>query len=83
MYITRINAACEENGINHDVLHEGLGRCEVQLSKKVLADLAIWEPRTFKSLTNLAWCRLRQDNYKPLNEFGEAPEGVFTSKLVK
>ena len=44
----RLAAGCEEHGASLPVLREGLMRCNVLLNRKTLADLAIWEPRTFK-----------------------------------
>lgn len=54
MWITRIDAGCEEHGINHEVFKEALARENVLLNRKTLADLACWEPYTFKSLTDIA-----------------------------
>ncbi|KAF0294085.1 39S ribosomal protein L20, mitochondrial [Amphibalanus amphitrite] len=44
----RLEAGCAEHGTSLPVLRQGLMRCNVLLNRKTLADLAIWEPRTFK-----------------------------------
>ena len=31
-------------------MKEALARCHIHLNRKVLANLAIWEPRTFRSI---------------------------------
>ena len=35
-------------------LHDTLARCHIQLNRKVLANMAIWEPRTFRSIAAIA-----------------------------
>ncbi|XP_050534457.1 39S ribosomal protein L20, mitochondrial [Daktulosphaira vitifoliae] len=54
LWDTRIKAGCEEHGIDLPTFRESLSRCDVQLNRKVLADLAIWEPSSFKALSELA-----------------------------
>lgn len=54
MWDTRVTAGCEQHGINYEVFRETLTRENVQLNRKTLADLACWEPYTFKSLTDIA-----------------------------
>lgn len=54
MWNTRLEGSCGEHGINHEVFREALTRENVLLSRKTLADLACWEPYTFKSLTDIA-----------------------------
>jgi large subunit ribosomal protein L20 len=44
----RISAGCRELGSSYEVLVRGMARCQIALDKKTLANLAIWEPRTFK-----------------------------------
>jgi hypothetical protein len=36
--------------MTYPLFREGLSRCNILLNRKTLADLAIWEPRTFKVL---------------------------------
>ncbi|XP_050429533.1 39S ribosomal protein L20, mitochondrial [Adelges cooleyi] len=54
LWNTRIKAGCEEHGVDLATFRESLSRCDVQLNRKVLADLAIWEPTSFKALSELA-----------------------------
>lgn len=35
-------------GSSYEVLVRGIARCHIALDRKILANLAIWEPRTFK-----------------------------------
>ncbi|XP_036856003.1 large ribosomal subunit protein bL20m isoform X2 [Manis javanica] len=55
--------------------------CQVELNRKVLADLAIYEPKTFKSLAALAQ-RRRQEGFAAALGDGKEPEGVF-SRVVR
>jgi len=58
----RLDAAAVEHGVaNGDMLREGLGRCQIQLDRKVLQELAIYEPRSFQSLTEVAKKRLTEE----------------------
>ncbi|XP_001599029.1 39S ribosomal protein L20, mitochondrial [Nasonia vitripennis] len=78
---TRIEAGSIEHGLNYKILKEGLTRCEILLDRKSLAELAVWEPRTFKSLVKIACARLKQDGLKILNL--QKAEGVITRGLIK
>ena len=54
LWITRINAACRENGISYSKLMGGLGKAGVELDRKVLADMAVNDAATFKQIASLA-----------------------------
>lgn len=78
----RLEAATNEHGISFRTLKEGLGRCNVLLNRKVLADLSIWEPRSFKALTGIALAREKQDHSKHVAD-NEVPKSVFVRGLIK
>lgn len=61
LWRTRITAGCNEHDITYDTFREGLVRSNILLNRKVLSDLACWEPRTFKALTDIANERARLD----------------------
>jgi hypothetical protein len=44
----RIQAGAAEHGSSFEAIVRGLARCTISLNRKTLANLAIWEPRTFK-----------------------------------
>ncbi|CAA9995372.1 unnamed protein product [Nesidiocoris tenuis] len=48
LWETRIAAGSEQHGVKYPHLREGLHRCNIHLNRKTLADLAIWEPYTFR-----------------------------------
>ncbi len=54
LWIIRINAACQEAGINYSRFIKGLKDAKVDLNRKVLAELAVTAPDVFKELVNMA-----------------------------
>ncbi len=50
LWIARINAAAREEGLSYSVLMDKLNKKDIPLNRKVLADLAMNEPETFKSI---------------------------------
>src|ERR1700738_2271252 len=54
LWITRISAACRMRGIRYSQLINGLARAQVQLDRKILADLAVTDPDSFSRLVELA-----------------------------
>ena len=54
LWITRINAAAHQNGLNYSFLMHGLQKAGVELDRKVLADLAVHDSRAFTHLTEVA-----------------------------
>jgi large subunit ribosomal protein L20 len=54
LWIARINAAARENGISYSRFMHGLQQAGVEMDRKVLAELAISDPKAFGSLAELA-----------------------------
>ncbi|MBE7073801.1 MAG: 50S ribosomal protein L20 [Clostridiales bacterium] len=50
LWITRINAACRQNGISYSKFIAGLKVKGIDLNRKVLADMAVREPEAFAAL---------------------------------
>ncbi|MBS1588928.1 MAG: 50S ribosomal protein L20 [Bacteroidetes bacterium] len=50
LWIVRINAACREEGISYSKFMGKLSAKGINLNRKVLADLAMNEPASFKAL---------------------------------
>ena len=50
LWITRINAACRLNGISYSKFIAGLKSKNIELNRKVLADMAVREPEPFAEL---------------------------------
>ncbi|XP_063797942.1 large ribosomal subunit protein bL20m [Pseudophryne corroboree] len=77
LWITRITGAVQEHGIKYPHLVSSLAKCQVALNRKVLSDLAIYEPKTFKSLTALAKRRREEGIVSAVGD-GKEPEGIFS-----
>ena len=50
LWIARINAAVREEGLTYSVFINALAKKGIELDRKVLADLAMNEPASFKKL---------------------------------
>jgi large subunit ribosomal protein L20 len=59
LWIQRINAAARENGLTYGRLIDGLKKAGIELDRKVLADIAVHEPQTFKGLVEAASAAVR------------------------
>ena len=54
LWIIRINAAARENGLSYSKLIAGLKLAEIEVDRKMLAELAVNEPATFSALADVA-----------------------------
>ena len=54
LWITRINAACRENGISYSRFIEGLNKAGVEVNRKMLSEIAINDPKAFTELVEVA-----------------------------
>jgi large subunit ribosomal protein L20 len=54
LWIVRINAAARQNGLNYRDLMNGLSRAQVQVNRKMLADLAVNHPSEFAQMVDVA-----------------------------
>ena len=54
LWITRINAAARENGTTYGKLIAGLKAANIEVDRKVLADLAVHEPAAFAAIVKSA-----------------------------
>lgn len=54
LWIVRINAAARLNGISYNRLIEGLRKSGSEINRKMLADLAVRDPRAFSQLAESA-----------------------------
>jgi large subunit ribosomal protein L20 len=52
LWIQRINAAAREEGLSYSALMGKLNKTEIQLNRKVLADLAMNNPAAFKAVVS-------------------------------
>ena len=54
LWITRINAAAREHGLSYSRFMNGLKQAGVEVDRKVLAELAVADPKAFGELAELA-----------------------------
>ncbi len=57
LWITRINAAAREHGMTYSVFMNGLKKAEIEVDRKVLADIAV--------LDKPAFAKIRGDRPRP------------------
>ena len=72
LWITRINAACRENGISYSKFINGLSIAEITINRKMLSEIAIDNPASFAELVETA--------KKALEGTLEAPKAVKATK---
>ncbi len=58
LWVMRINAAARENGLNYSRFMHGLSLAEVDMDRKVLADLAVHDGPAFTQLAEVARAQL-------------------------
>jgi large subunit ribosomal protein L20 len=54
LWIVRINAAAREHGLSYSRFMNGLKKAEIELDRKVLAQLALEDPAAFAQLVETA-----------------------------
>lgn len=54
LWITRINAASRLNGMSYSTFIHGLKKANVQIDRKILAELAVSDPAAFTAIAELA-----------------------------
>src|SRR6056297_3353825 len=54
LWIARINAAARENGMSYSRLIHGLKQADVALDRKILAQLAVVDPKGFAQIVETA-----------------------------
>ena len=53
LWIARINAGARNNGLSYSRMINGLNKAEVEIDRKVLADMVINDPASFTQLVEL------------------------------
>ena len=54
LWITRINAAARREGMSYSQLIHGLTLAEIEVDRKILADIAVRDPETFRRFADRA-----------------------------
>ena len=58
LWITRINAAAREHGLTYSVFMNGLLKAEIELDRKVLAELAVNDKPAFNAIVEQVKARI-------------------------
>lgn len=59
LWIVRINAACRLNDISYSRFINGLKKANIQLDRKILADMAMNDPKAFAQIASQAKAALK------------------------
>ena len=54
LWIARINAAARSNGITYSKLISGMKKANIVINRKMLAELAVSDPKAFSEIVELA-----------------------------
>jgi large subunit ribosomal protein L20 len=54
LWIIRINAAARENGLTYSKLIMGMKKADIALDRKILADMAVSDPKGFSEIARMA-----------------------------
>jgi large subunit ribosomal protein L20 len=65
LWIQRINAAARQNGMTYNRLIQGLKAAGVEVDRRMLADLAVNDPKAFEALVEQAKQALPADRNAP------------------
>ena len=60
LWIQRINAGVRQFGLTYSQFMNGVNKAGIEVDRKILADLAVREPETFKSIVNQAQSAIAQ-----------------------
>lgn len=54
LWITRINAAARANGVNYSTLINGMKKANINVNRKMLAEMAVNDPKGFSEIVAAA-----------------------------
>ncbi|KAM9298922.1 large ribosomal subunit protein bL20m [Gastrophryne carolinensis] len=77
LWVTRMTGAIQEHGMKYHHFVGNLVKCQVAVNRKMMSELSIYEPKTFKSLAALAKRRGEEGLASALGD-GKEPEGIFS-----
>ena len=59
LWVQRINAAARLNGLNYAKFIDGLTKANIEIDRKLLSEIAVSDPDTFKDLVDKASAALK------------------------
>jgi large subunit ribosomal protein L20 len=63
LWIIRINAAARASGLSYNQFIDGLGKANVEINRKSLAEMAISDPDSFSKLVSIAQDKLKTGSH--------------------
>ena len=81
LWITRINAECRVNDISYSKFIDGLNKAGIEINRKMLSELAIYDKEAFADLVKIAKDALDGKVTKPAKK--EAPKAESKKAEVK
>lgn len=54
LFVVRVNAACKANGLSYSKFVHALKQLDVRLNRKMLSQMAIYEPTAFAQIAGMA-----------------------------
>jgi len=81
-WIQKINAGARNNGLKYAQLIHGMKLCNIQLNRKMLADLCYNEPLSFAGICNHVGLR-KEITPKVYPAYGYVQSAVVTQKVLK
>ena len=64
LWITRINAACREEEISYSNFINGLNKANIEINRKMLAEMAVNDEKAFKNIVKIAKDALKEKKTK-------------------
>ena len=63
LFIVRIKAAAEQNGTKYNLFMHGLKKADIRLNRKMLSQLAVYDPQVFGTLVTKAQAKERKGTF--------------------
>lgn len=60
LWITRINAAVRQHGLSYSRFINAMGKANITVNRKILADIAVKDPIAFKKVVDMAKANLEK-----------------------
>ncbi len=83
LWIQRINAASRANGLTYNRLIQGLKAAEVEVDRRMLAELAVSDANAFAALVKVAKDSLPADTSAPAAKVEAAPKAAKVAPAAK
>lgn len=78
MWVTRIEAASTQHNLDYKTLRNSLNQSDILINRKILSELAVWEPHTFKALTDIAKRRALDDGLASITTNNSEVDRIIT-----